>query len=98
MNHACHQGRVELIARAAFFFVLTTGVFAMDAMESGHKAAFTVNEFCVRFGICRSLFYAEVRAGRLKTRKAGRRTLVLTRDADSWAEALPEGRVIDAAA
>jgi len=55
------------------------------------KAAFTVNEFCVRFGICRSLFYAEVRAGRLKTRKAGRRTLVLRRDADAWAEALPAG-------
>ncbi len=70
----------------------------MDAMESGRKAAFTVNEFCVRFGICRSLFYAEVRAGKLKTRKAGRRTLVLIRDADAWAEALPEGGAADAAA
>ena len=70
----------------------------MDAMESGRKAAFTVNEFCVRFGICRSLFYAEVRAGKLKTRKGGRRTLVLIRDADAWAEALPEGGAADAAA
>lgn len=59
--------------------------------EAGTKAAFTVNEFCARFGICRSLFYAEVRAGRLVTRKAGGRTLVLVREAEAWADSLPKG-------
>lgn len=61
----------------------------MDQPENGRKAALTVNEFCNRYSIGRNLFYDEVKAGRLRTRKAGRRTLVLATDAAAWAHALP---------
>lgn len=62
-----------------------------DAGNSGGRAAFTVKEFLLSFGIGRNLFYHEVKAGRLKIKKAGRRTLVLAGDARAWADALPEG-------
>lgn len=46
--------------------------------------AFTVNEFCDAHAIGRTRFYREVRAGRLRTLKAGRRTLVSREDAEIW--------------
>ena len=51
--------------------------------------AYTIKGFCRAFGIGRSLAYAEITAGRLRIRKAGRRTLVLKVDADAWANSLP---------
>ena len=53
--------------------------------------AYTIQQFCRAFGIGRSLVYKEIAAGRLYSRKAGRRTLVLRSDAESWAAALPQG-------
>lgn len=40
-------------------------------------------------GICRSTVFAEIAAGRLKARKAGRRTLILRSDIDEWLSSLP---------
>lgn len=64
----------------------------VSAENNGQRAAYTVNEFCSTYRIGRTLFYAETAAGRLRTRKVGNRTLVLVRDADAWAAALPDGR------
>lgn len=54
--------------------------------------AYTIAAFCRSFGIGRSLAYSEIAAGRLRVRKAGRRTLVLKADAEAWASNLPVGR------
>jgi excisionase family DNA binding protein len=56
----------------------------------GPKAAFTIKQFCSSYGIGRSTFYEELKAGRLRARKAGGRTLVLAEDASAWAKSLPE--------
>jgi hypothetical protein len=40
-------------------------------------------------GICRSLLYREIRAGRLIARKHGRRTIILDDDLRAWLAALP---------
>jgi hypothetical protein len=40
-------------------------------------------------GICRSILYDEIRAGRLIARKRGRRTVILDEDLRSWLAALP---------
>lgn len=48
-----------------------------------------VREFCQDYGIGLTKFYAEIRAGRLKARKVGRKTLVADEDAEAWAAALP---------
>ena len=56
------------------------------------KASLTVAEFCDRFSVGRTLVYAEIAAGRLLTRKCGRKTLIRVTDAAAWLDALPSGR------
>lgn len=63
-----------------------------NAETAGEKLAFTVREFCEAYGISKFTAYGEIGAGRLKTKKVGRRTLVLRSDADAWANALPDGK------
>jgi excisionase family DNA binding protein len=53
------------------------------------KEAYTVSEFCDCYGICRDTFYSEVKRGRLRALKLGKKTLVLKSDAESWAKSLP---------
>lgn len=55
------------------------------------KVAFTIDEFCGSFGVGRSYVYEEIKAGRLKSRKAGRRTLITADDARAWLSSLPFG-------
>jgi excisionase family DNA binding protein len=59
-------------------------------MDVSSKEAFAVREFCDRYGICRDTFYSEVKRGRLRALKVGKKTLVLKSDAESWAKSLPE--------
>jgi hypothetical protein len=58
----------------------------------GGKVAYTVAEFCMAYGVGKSLVFEEISAGKLHTKKAGRRTLILAKDAMAWVEALPERR------
>lgn len=55
------------------------------------KAAFSMDEFCKAFGVKRGLAYEEIKEGRLKIRKAGRRTLIRAVDARQWLDSLPSG-------
>jgi len=54
------------------------------------RGALSVNAFCAWAGIGRSKFYAEVRAGRIRVRKLGKRTLITMSDAQAWLDGLPE--------
>lgn len=54
------------------------------------KAALTIPEFCTLYGIGRTFTYEEIGAGRLRVRKAGKRTLIRKVDADDWLNSLPE--------
>jgi excisionase family DNA binding protein len=58
-------------------------------MDITNREAFAVREFCARYGICRDTFYEEVRRGRLRALKLGKKTIVLKVDAESWAKSLP---------
>jgi hypothetical protein len=66
----------------------TTTDVETHAMSAGNKA-YTIKEFCRTFGVSRTLTYREIGIGKLKARKAGRRTLILVADAEDWAQALP---------
>jgi len=60
------------------------------AMAAG-VLGYTVNEFCARFNISRSLFYKERREGRgPKTMKIGRRRLISPEAADEYRAGLEE--------
>lgn len=53
------------------------------------KAALSVEDFCDRFGIGRTAAYEEMKTGRLKARKCGRRTLIPRTEAERWLANLP---------
>lgn len=52
-------------------------------------AVYTIHDFAKAFGIGRTKLYEEINAGRLRARKAGKRTLILKTDADDWVNSLP---------
>jgi excisionase family DNA binding protein len=66
-------------------------------MDITNREAFAVREFCARYGICRDTFYEEVRRGRLRALKLGKKTIVLKVDAESWAKSLPALQLVSAA-
>src|SRR5262249_47993753 len=61
-------------------------------MDIANRDAFAIREFCARYGICRDTFYAEVRRGRLRALKLGKKTIVLKDDAESWGQVPPDPR------
>ena len=61
-------------------------------MSDAVQRAYSPAEFCSVYGVGMTFTYAELKAGRLKARKAGRRTLILREEAERWANALPEAR------
>jgi excisionase family DNA binding protein len=63
----------------------------MLAMSQNPKRlGYSIDEFCADLGIGRTKAYEEIKAGRLKARKLGRRTIVLHKDREAYADALPE--------
>lgn len=52
--------------------------------------ALSVREFCARYGISPPTFYEEIKAGRLRARKCGAKTLIAVADANYWLAHLPE--------
>ena len=57
-----------------------------------NPSALTLKDFCDAYRLCREKAYQEIRAGRLRAVKVGRKTLILHADAEVWAAALPELR------
>jgi hypothetical protein len=57
--------------------------------------AFSIEVFCQRFGIGRTSVYQEIKLGRLRARKIGRRTVILEDDAKDWLRRLPFMKTID---
>jgi excisionase family DNA binding protein len=50
----------------------------------GAEVGLSPEEVCAKVGVGKTFFYAEVKRGRLKIRKIGRRTIVLPEDLDRW--------------
>lgn len=62
-----------------------------DEMKS--KRALSLEEFCCEYGIGRTRAYEELKSGRLRGRKAGRRTIISRDDAEAWLVHLPFSQV-----
>jgi hypothetical protein len=50
--------------------------------------AYDIRSFCAAYSVSRSFAYLEIKAGRLKPVKAGRRTLIPRQAAEDWLNAL----------
>jgi len=53
-----------------------------------HAPALTLKDFCDAYRVCRETAYQQIRTGRLRAVKLGRKTLILRADADAWAASL----------
>jgi excisionase family DNA binding protein len=58
-------------------------------MADAVKEAFAVKEICRAYGISRETVYNEIRRGRLRALKLGKKTIVLKSDAEAWRNSLP---------
>jgi excisionase family DNA binding protein len=56
--------------------------------DTSGKFAFSIADLPGLVSLSRSHIYEEIRAGRLRTVKAGRRTLVLAEDLRAWLQSL----------
>ena len=50
----------------------------------------SIRVFCETYGVGRTKVYAEIKAGRLRVKKAGRRTIIGDEAAEEWWRSLPE--------
>ena len=62
---------------------------------SADQLAYPFRQFCRLVGIGVTTGYAEVRRGRLRVVKSGRKTLVLAPDGAAWLDTLPEGTDVE---
>ena len=58
--------------------------------ETNEKLAYSIAELPAIVSLGRSHIYEEIRAGRLRTVKAGRRTLVLADDLRAWLRSMAD--------
>lgn len=57
--------------------------------------AMSIDGFAKSYNIGRTVTYELIKKKKLRAVKAGKRTLILRRDADAWARLLPELRAIE---
>jgi excisionase family DNA binding protein len=60
----------------------------MLEFQDGGKLALSIPEFCAAVGIGRSRTYNEIKAGRLRILKCGRRTLISREAVTAWLSSL----------
>ena len=60
-----------------------------ERQRRARQQAMSIEEFCDRYGIGRTTAYAEIKEGRLRARKCGRRTIIADDDGDEWLQHLP---------
>jgi hypothetical protein len=66
-----------------------TNISERERQRRAWQRAMSVQAFCARYDIGRTKAYEEINAGRLKARKAGRRTIITADDAEEWLSRLP---------
>jgi hypothetical protein len=54
------------------------------------ERALSIDAFCERYGVGRTLTYAEIKAGRLQARKVGNRTVIPVDASEDWLAALKD--------
>jgi excisionase family DNA binding protein len=63
----------------------------MTLSQTPQRYALSVSDFCEACSIGRSTFYEEVKAGRIRILKAGKRTLIASSEVQRWLDSLAAG-------
>jgi hypothetical protein len=66
----------------------------IDTTVATSGGAMTVAQFCNWASIGRTKLYAEVKAGRIKLRKIGSKSVVLRSEGEAWLHSLPTADAI----
>jgi excisionase family DNA binding protein len=53
------------------------------------RGALSIDGFCKNYGVGRTSVYEQIKEQKLRAVKCGNRTLILRRDAETWALSLP---------
>jgi excisionase family DNA binding protein len=64
-------------------------VAIVEQQRRALKRAMSIAEFCERYGPGRTKTYEELKSGRLRGRKIGKRTIISEDDAEDWLQRLP---------
>ena len=64
-------------------------IWDWERQRRARQRAMSIDGFCKGYGIGRTKAYEELNAGRLRARKAGRRTIITADDAENWLSRLP---------
>jgi hypothetical protein len=59
------------------------------AQQRLRQRGMSVPVFCKRYGPGRTTAYTEIKVGRLRARKCGKRTIITEDDAEDWLRRLP---------
>ncbi len=62
---------------------------AEERERRARQRAFSIREFSQAYRVGRTTVYAEIKTGRLRARKIGKRTVILDSDAADWLDRLP---------
>ena len=61
----------------------------VEQQRRTRQRAMSIAEFCERYGPGRTKAYEELKSGRLRGRKIGKRTIITEDDAEDWLQHLP---------
>jgi excisionase family DNA binding protein len=64
-------------------------VTMIEQQRRALQRAMSIAEFCERYGPGRTKTYEELKSGRLRARKIGKRTVITEDDAEDWLQRLP---------
>ena len=64
-------------------------LFERELRRRARQRAMSIAEFCERYGPGRTKAYEELKSGRLRARKIGKRIIIASDDAEDWLRRLP---------
>jgi excisionase family DNA binding protein len=67
----------------------TSKISEAERARRARQRAMSISEFSERYGPGRTTVYEEIKLGRLRARKCGKRTFITEDDAEQWLQALP---------
>src|SRR5262245_55011488 len=61
----------------------------VELQRQARQRAMSLAQFCERYGPGRTKAYEEIKSGRLRARKIGKKTIIAEDDAEDWLSQLP---------